>query len=197
MTSLGTATRMVAAAMLGGFLFGSPVAAFADEPATLQVSSTAELVDGQRITVHGSGFRAGLAAVAVGMCKQGFSNGLKDCDLDGGATFVNIGGDGTFGPLTLTVHHQFHNIDCDQQQCVIAAAPLPGTEPPAVIAANSASVSIGFAGSRLPTAAPAPAPAVSVRADTDINGPSTVLWAVTAGLLVLVAGLALADRRRL
>lgn len=196
MNGFATVARAAAAALLGGLLFGFPAVTFAQEPAALHVSASNDLTEGQRITVSGSGFRAGLAAVAVGMCKQGFTNGLEDCDLDGGATFVNIGGDGTFGPLTLTAHHKFHSIDCAGQQCVIAAAPLPGTEPPAVIAANSASVSVGFAGSGLPAAVPAPAPA-AVASESDIEGPSTVLWAATAGLLVVVAGVALADRRRL
>ncbi|MFI1236705.1 neocarzinostatin apoprotein domain-containing protein [Nocardia salmonicida] len=196
MNGFATMTRAATAAVLGGCLIGFPAAAFAQEPAAIQVSVSADLTEGQRITVSGSGFRAGLAAVAVGMCKQGFTNGLKDCDLDGGATFVNIGGDGTFGPLTLTAHHTFHAIDCTQQQCVIAAAPLPGTEPPAVIAANSAAVAVAFAGSGPPTP-PTPAPAAALRSDSDTEGPSIVLWAVTAGLLVIVAGSALADRRRL
>ncbi|MFB8275932.1 GPS-CTERM domain-containing protein [Nocardia colli] len=189
-------TRAAVVGILGGHLLVSPPTATADGPAEILVSTTADLTDGQRITVQGSGFRAGLAAVAVGMCKQGFSNGLKDCDLDGGATFVNIGGDGTFGPLTLTAHHRFHDIDCTEQQCVIAAAPLPGTEPPATITANSAAVSVIFAGSRLPTTT-APVSTAAVQSEADTEGPSTVLWAVTAGLLVLVAGSALADRRRL
>ncbi|WP_067568521.1 neocarzinostatin apoprotein domain-containing protein [Nocardia acidivorans] len=167
----------------------------ADAPAALQVSATTELHDGQRVTVAGSGFQPGLAAVAVGLCKLGFTNGLKDCDLEGGATFVNIGSDGGFGTLTLTVRPTFRAVDCVQQQCVIAAAPLPGTEPAAVITANSASVPVRFAGSRLPVATPAAATAAATATDT--NGPSTLLWSVTAGLLVIVAGMAFADRRRL
>ncbi|MFD6159840.1 neocarzinostatin apoprotein domain-containing protein [Nocardia sp. NPDC060256] len=187
----------MATVVLACCLLSCPAAAFADEPAVLQVGATTELTDGQRVTVSGSGFRAGLAAVAVGMCRQGFSNGLKDCDLDGGATFVNIGADGTFGPLTLVAHHRFHNIDCTERQCVIAAAPLPGTEPPAVIAANSAAVQIVFTGSRLPAAGAPAAPVIATRSDTDTEGPSTVLWAATFGLLVFVAGVTFVDRRRL
>ncbi|MFI9402281.1 GPS-CTERM domain-containing protein [Nocardia sp. NPDC052316] len=196
MRSFGTTARVAVTLALSGWLLGAPAMAFADESAAIRVDATTELTDGQRITVSGSGFRAGLAAVAVGMCKTGFSNGLKDCDLSGGATFVNIGADGAFGPLTLTAHPRFHEIDCTLQQCVIAAAPLPGTEPPAVVAANSAAVPVTFAGARQP-AAPASVPAAAARSDTDIEGPSTVLWTATAGLLVLVAGFALADRRRL
>ncbi|MET9490731.1 neocarzinostatin apoprotein domain-containing protein [Nocardia sp. NPDC006630] len=165
--------------------------------AALQVSATGDLAEAQRITVGGTGFQPGLAAVAVGMCKQGFTNGLKDCDLEGGATFVNIASDGTFKTVTLTVRPHFNGIDCTHQQCVIAAAPLPGTEPAAVIAANSASVLVTFAGSQLPTLTPAPAVTTTAAAATDTNGPSAVLWSVTAGLLVIVAGTAFADRRRL
>lgn len=197
MRILAGVLRPAVIGVLSGYLVMSPGAATADAQAEIQVSMATDLAEGQRITVNGRGFQAGLAAVAVGLCKQGFSNGLKDCDLDGGATFVNIGGDGTFGPLTLTAHHRFHDIDCAEQQCVIAAAPLPGTEPPAIIAANSAAVSVVFADSRLPTATTAPISAAAVQSEADNEGPSTVLWAVTAGLLVLVAGSALADRRRL
>ncbi|MFI6999241.1 GPS-CTERM domain-containing protein [Nocardia sp. NPDC050175] len=197
MRILAGVLRAAVIGVLSGYLVMSPGTATADEQAEIQVSMATDLTEGQQITVRGRGFQAGLAAVAVGMCKQGFSNGLKDCDLDGGATFVNIGGDGTFGPLTLTAHHRFHDIDCAERQCVIAAAPLPGTEPPAIIAANSAAVSVVFAGSRLPTATTAPISTAAVQSEADTEGPSTVLWAVTAGLLVLVAGSALADRRRL
>ncbi|MFE9581524.1 neocarzinostatin apoprotein domain-containing protein [Nocardia sp. NPDC006044] len=197
MRFLAGVLRAAVVGVLSGYLAVSPGTAAAGGPTEIQVSATTDLTEGQRITVSGRGFQAGLAAVAVGMCKQDFRNGLKDCDLDGGATFVNIGGDGTFGPLTLTVHHRFHDIDCTEQQCVIAAAPLPGTEPPAIIAANSAAVSVNFAGSRLSAATPAPVSTATVHIDADTEGPSTVLWAVTAGLLVLVAGFALADRRRL
>ncbi|WP_327146532.1 neocarzinostatin apoprotein domain-containing protein [Nocardia sp. NBC_01327] len=184
-----------AALAFAGWTVIAPAAA--DPAAALHVSATGDLAEAQRITVGGTGFQAGLAAVAVGMCKQGFTNGLKDCDLDGGATFVNIGSDGTFKTLTLTVRPHFNGIDCTHQQCVIAAAPLPGTEPAAVIAANSASVPVTFAGSQLPAPTPAPATTTAAAAAAGTGGPSAVLWSVTAGLLVIVAGTAFADRRRL
>ncbi|MFB8005766.1 neocarzinostatin apoprotein domain-containing protein [Nocardia sp. NPDC056000] len=184
---------IVAAALPLGI---APGHAAPDAGAAIEVSASADLTEGQRITVNGSGFRAGLAAVAVGLCKQGFTNGLKDCDLEGGATFVNISGDGTLPTVTLTARPRFHDIDCTRRQCVIAAAPLPGAEPQAVIAANSAEVAIGFAGS--PTPAPTSVPKVAaVRTESDTNGPSTLLWGVTAALMLIVAVLALADRRRL
>ncbi|MFF0493697.1 GPS-CTERM domain-containing protein [Nocardia sp. NPDC004068] len=165
-----------------------------DEPASLQVSAAQGLTDGQRISVRGNGFRPGLAAVAVGLCRENFSNGLRDCDLDGGATFVNIGDDGTLPVVELIAHPTFKQIDCTAQRCVIAAAPLPGTEPPAVIAANSAAVAVDFAGSHLPSATAAP---VAVAAPpTDTRGPSTPLWSLTAALLIVLAAVTLADRRR-
>ncbi|WP_194818178.1 GPS-CTERM domain-containing protein [Nocardia sp. XZ_19_385] len=164
--------------------------------AALQVSASTGLTDGQRITVNGTGFRPGLASVAVGLCKQGFTSGTRDCDLGGGATFVNVTDEGTLPTVTLTAHPHFNVIDCLRQQCVIAAAPLPGTEPPTIIAANSAEVAVTFTGSRL-TAAAAPPTAPATADTTDIDGPSLPLWSATAALLVVVAGFALADRRRL
>ncbi|MEC3957748.1 neocarzinostatin apoprotein domain-containing protein [Nocardia sp. CDC153] len=166
------------------------------QPAALHVSATTDLTEGQRVTVYGTDFQPGLSAVAVGLCKQGFTNGLKDCDLDGGATFVNIDGEGRFKTLTLTLHPRFKEIDCTRQQCVVAAAPLPGTEPSAVIAANSAAVTMSFVGAHLTPATTPPPLTSATAAPADTRGPSTALWSVTAGLLVIVAAIALADRRR-
>ncbi|MGX1810551.1 neocarzinostatin apoprotein domain-containing protein [Nocardia sp. NPDC055321] len=170
-----------------------PSLAAADSGAAITISVDTDLTEGQRITVDGRGFRPGLAAVAVGLCKQGFTSGIKHCDLEGGATFVNISGDGTFPTVTLTAHQRFHDIDCGTQPCVIAAAPLPGSEPAAVIEANSAQLAVVFQGTRPPAAA-LPAPATS--RDDDVSGPSTPLWTATAVLLALVSAIAIADRRR-
>ncbi|MEV0248655.1 neocarzinostatin apoprotein domain-containing protein [Nocardia sp. NPDC050712] len=186
--------RHVAVGALLALFLAAPVPAEADSGPVLRINATAELAEGQRITVDGSGFQPGLAAVAVGLCKQGFTSGLKDCDLEGGATFVNIGADGTFPTVTLTARARFTTIDCARQQCVIAAAPLPGSEPPALIAATSAEVLVSFAGSAPPAAATKP---LAVPQETGVDGPSTALWTVTAVLLTLIAALALADRRRL
>ncbi len=185
---------LLPAAIVLACVFAGPAAA--QSGAVLHVDTTAEVREGQRVTVSGSGFRPGLAAVAVGVCKQGYTNGLHDCDLGGGATFVNISGDGTFAALTLTLHPRFDDIDCTRRQCVIAAAPLPGTEPAAVIAANSAVTPLNFAGSQLAPVTAIPA-AATADPNTDTRGPSTVLWSVTAALLAVVAAIALADRRRL
>lgn len=189
---------LVCGGVLAAAVLGPAGSAIADSgtPAALQLSASTELREGQRVTVGGTGFQPGLAAVAVGLCKQGFTNGIKDCDLDGGATFVNIAADGTFRTLTLTLHTRFKDIDCLRQQCVVAAAPLPGTEPAAVIAANSASTAMAFAGAQFTPSGPAVVTA-AVSASADTRGPSTPLWSATAGLLVIVAAIAIADRRRL
>ncbi|MET7770074.1 neocarzinostatin apoprotein domain-containing protein [Nocardia sp. NPDC005366] len=159
--------------------------------AALHIGADDNLQEGQRVTVRGTGFRPGLSAVAIGLCKQGYANGLTDCDLEGGATFVNIGADGTFPELTLTTRSKFRDIDCAHQQCVIAAGPLPGTEPDSIRAANSVEVLIGFAGTQF-HGGTARAP-VAVSASTeDVSGPSAPLWFATAALLLIVAGLAIA-----
>lgn len=152
------------------------------------------LVDGTRITVHGSRFQPGLAAVAVGLCVRGYTNGLTDCDLNGGARFVDVGRDGALPEVVLTARRRFNDIDCATRQCVIAAAPLPGTEPATVIAANSAQVPVRFAGSVLPT----PADTVeTARVDGGTRGPSAALWGVTAALLLVAITVALVALRRL
>ncbi|TCJ97118.1 neocarzinostatin apoprotein domain-containing protein [Nocardia alba] len=170
--------------------------ALAAPGATVEVSASSGVSELQRITVNGSGFQPGLSAVAVGLCKQNFVSGIKDCDLEGGATFVNIGADGTFPTVTLTARARFNAIDCATQQCVIAAAPLPGAEPPAVRAANSAEVAVTFAGSALSPRS-TPVPGSTVATERDIQGPSIVLWGITAALLLLVAAVTLIGRRRL
>lgn len=190
--SLGSLRLLSAAALIAASVLAVPALARADEPtAELHISDTTALQEGQRVTVSGSGFRPGLSAVAVGLCKHGFTNGLTDCDLEGGATFVNIGEDGTFGELTMTARSRFSDVDCAEQQCVIAAGPLPGTEPDAIRLPNSVSVLIGFEGTRFAGGEEEPPVAVEAAAE-DLSGPSAPLWSATAVLLLIVAGLAVA-----
>ncbi|WP_067860875.1 neocarzinostatin apoprotein domain-containing protein [Nocardia shimofusensis] len=178
------------AVMISAGVLASPITAHADDPAAvLHVSATSDLREGQEVTVSGAGFRPGLSAVAVGLCKHGFTNGLTDCDLEGGATFVNIGEDGTFGELTLLARPEFSDVDCAEQQCVIAAGPLPGTEPDAIRLPNSVSVLIGFAGTRFAGGVEEPPVAANASAE-DLSGPSAPLWSATAVLLLIVAALA-------
>lgn len=162
-----------------GFVLAAVVAA-----PTLHVSQVADLAEGQRISVTGSGFRPGLKSVAVGLCREGYTNGLKDCDLGGGATFVNVDGKGNFPVVRLTTRAKFNHIDCMSRQCVIGAAPLPTTSPPAIVNANTATVRVGFQGSAFKGGAVAARP-TTTSPSSDTDGPSTTLWLVTIGVLVL------------
>ncbi|MBO2447854.1 hypothetical protein J4573_12190 [Actinomadura barringtoniae] len=182
---IGTVAAALVAAGLGAGTAG---------PA-LQVSQVADLAEGQQITVAGSGYRPGLQSVAVGLCREGYTNGLKDCDLGGGATFVNIDAKGRFSGVRLKARSKFNGIDCTARQCVIGAAPLPTSNPPAVVNANTAVVRVGFKGSTF-TGGTTPAPAATTAAPSGGGGgPSTVLWAVTAGAVV-VGGATIAARQR-
>ncbi|MFG2090065.1 MULTISPECIES: neocarzinostatin apoprotein domain-containing protein [unclassified Spirillospora] len=163
----------------------APAAAPGGDAPAIQVSRFTDLSEGERITVSGTGFRPGLKAVAVGLCKEGYANGLTDCDLGGGATFVNIDDKGAFTGVTLKAHSKFSEIDCMTRQCVIGAAPLPDTSPPAVIEANTAIVRVGFKGSAFKGGAVAAAPATAAAPGPGTGGPSAPLWAAT---LVLIAG---------
>ncbi|MEU5882476.1 neocarzinostatin apoprotein domain-containing protein [Spirillospora sp. NPDC047279] len=171
------------------------VAALAAAP-TLQVSQVTDLREGQEITVTGTGFRPGLKSVAVGLCREGYTNGLKDCDLEGGATFVNIDGKGSFPAVRLKARPKFKGIDCTTRQCVIGVAPLPGQSPPAIVSANTAVVRVGFQGSSIKGGgSPAPAPPPAAAPASDTAGPSTALWAATLGVITL-AGIAIVTSQR-
>ncbi|HEU5028242.1 MAG TPA: GPS-CTERM domain-containing protein [Spirillospora sp.] len=176
---------------------GTVTATTAAVSAQLRVSRTTDLTEGATITVTGIGFSPGLKSVAVGMCREGYTNGLKDCDLGGGATFVNIDSKGALPEVRLKARPKFNGIDCTARQCVIGAGPLPGTVPPAVVAANSAIVRVGFQGSPFKggtavrtSAAPA------AEAGPGTGGPSTPLWAATAGLLVFAGAAVTIVQRR-
>ncbi|MEU5988062.1 neocarzinostatin apoprotein domain-containing protein [Spirillospora sp. NPDC047418] len=174
----------------------APALAAAPAPA-LRVSRTTDLAEGEAITVTGSGFRPGLKSVAVGLCREGYTNGLKDCDLGGGATFVNIDAKGGLPEVKLKTRAEFSGIDCMTQQCVIGAAPLPGAVPKSVVDANTAVVRVGFKGSSFKGGAAvrtSAAPAASAGPGT--GGPSTPLWAATAALLVLTGAIVTAVQRR-
>ncbi|MFE2231804.1 neocarzinostatin apoprotein domain-containing protein [Streptomyces sp. NPDC059442] len=161
----------------------------AADAATVRVSAATGLTEGRRITVEGTGFRAGLTSVAVGLCKKGYT-GNRDCDLAGGARLVTIGPDGVLPRVTLTVHARFAGIDCRTTPCVIGVAPLPSGTPPALIAANSVQVAVGFEGGTVPgeasgsgRAAPAGAAAAPATARAgDWSGPSTPMWALSLGV---------------
>src|SRR5690606_28189452 len=130
LVSLGSLRLLSAAALIAASVLAVPALARADVPtAELHISDITALQGGRRVTVSCIGCRPRLSADAVGLCKHGITNGLTDCGLEGGATFVNIGEDGTFGELTMPARSRFSDVDCAEQQCVIAAGPRPGTEP--------------------------------------------------------------------
>ncbi|MEO3784372.1 neocarzinostatin apoprotein domain-containing protein [Actinocorallia sp. B10E7] len=163
------------------------LAAPADKGPALEISKTEGIVEGDKITVNGAGFKPGLKQIAVGLCIEGYTNGLKHCDLEGGAAFVNADDKGKIPELTLTVSTKFLEYDCLIQQCVVGAGPLPGAVPDSIQKANVVTTRLGFEGAAfeaVPTESAAPAAADS---DPDgVGGPSAPLWFATAGLLVLV-----------
>jgi hypothetical protein len=165
--------------------------------AQLHVSRSTDLTEGEAITVTGSGFRPGLKSVAVGMCREGYTNGLKDCDLGGGATFVNIDAQGGFTEVRLKARPKFGGIDCMTRQCVVGAGPLPGTVPRAVVEANTAIVRVGFQGSAFKGGSAVRTSATpAAGAGPGTGGPSTPLWAATAALLVLAGAAVTVVQRR-
>ncbi|QKW35548.1 LPXTG cell wall anchor domain-containing protein [Actinomadura sp. NAK00032] len=73
---------MIAIALAAALLSAPALPAAGAAPAPeLQVSRSADLAEGATITVTQSGFRPGLKSVAVGLCREGYTNGLKDCVL--------------------------------------------------------------------------------------------------------------------
>ncbi|WP_411104285.1 neocarzinostatin apoprotein domain-containing protein [Streptomyces sp. cmx-4-9] len=158
----------------------------AADGATVRVSAATGLTEGQEITVDGTGFRPGLTSVAVGLCKKGYT-GNKDCDLGGGARLVTIGSDGVLPRVTLTVHAGFAGIDCRSTPCVVGVAPLPSGTPPALAAANSVQVAVGFAGGTVLGEASGTGRAAPVAAAGPVpgdawGGPSTPMWALSLGV---------------
>ncbi|MFD3326630.1 neocarzinostatin apoprotein domain-containing protein [Streptomyces sp. NPDC058701] len=192
-----TALAAAAALMLTGYSGG--VAAADGPPATVRVSDATDLTEGQRITVSGQGFQAGLTSVAVGLCTKGYTSN-KDCDLGGGARLVTIGPDGVLPTVTLSVRSKVAGADCLTTACVVGVAPLPSGTPPHLIAANSVQIPVGFAGGSVAgdasgtgSGAPAGAPA----AGTDgWEGPSDLMWSVSLALTVLCLVLAFVRGRR-
>jgi hypothetical protein len=120
---------------------------------TLNVSATTGLTDGQIITISGSGFAANMQSIAIGQCKTGYV-GPADCNTLGGAQFKNADASGNVASFTIKVAEKFGSTDCTEQQCVIAAAPLPTNTDEAAIKANTyvVDISFGAAASAAPTA---------------------------------------------
>ncbi|TIC88054.1 LPXTG cell wall anchor domain-containing protein [Nocardioides sp. GY 10113] len=199
--ALGAAALTVVAAVAAPPSFAAP---------SLNVSASSGLSDGQTVTISGGGFTANMGQIAVGQCIAGYT-GPSDCNLQGGATFRNADAGGSIGSFSITVKQKFGSTDCMVQKCVIAAAPLPTAEEPAMIAANRVIIPITFGA---PEPEPAPAatqtPATTTVADTaetttatdDDELPQTgaadglpMLAAGALGLLVVGGALRFGSRR--
>ena len=184
-------TALLALAAALALTPASALAAPAEKGPVLELSKTEGIAEGDKITVNGSGFKPGLKQIAVGLCIEGYTNGLKHCDLEGGAAFVNADGEGKIPELTLTVATKFLEYDCLIQQCVVGAGPLPGAVPDTIQKANIVTTRLGFEGATFePEATESAAPAAADADPDGVGGPSAPLWFVTAGLLVLVTFLA-------
>lgn len=103
-------------------MIASPAAA---KP-VLTLSKSSGLSDGASITVNGSGFTANLKQIAIGQCIAEVK-GPTDCNLAGGAQFVNADASGKIPAVTLRVAKKFGSFDCTRRQCVIAAQILPSS----------------------------------------------------------------------
>ncbi|WP_406080985.1 neocarzinostatin apoprotein domain-containing protein [Micromonospora sp. NBC_00858] len=130
----------------------APPAAFAAP--TLTVSATTGLTDKHQVIVNGSGFTPSLKQIAVGQCVAGFK-GPTDCNLAGGAAFVNADGSGKLPTVTLKLAQKFGAFDCTKQECVVAAQILPNSGNADQVEANKVSVALTFG--KKPAQKPSPA----------------------------------------
>ncbi|MEV4414049.1 neocarzinostatin apoprotein domain-containing protein [Catellatospora sp. NPDC049609] len=175
-------------------MFAQPAAA---KPA-LRLSKSSGLADGASITVNGSGFTAGLKQIAIGQCIAEVK-GPTDCNLAGGAQFVNADASGKIPGVTLRVAKKFGSFDCTKRQCVIAAQILPSSAPDDIVKFNATSVKISFGSSGGATTAPTASS--SPGASLAKTGPGDEHWfIVLAGTALLLPGigflLLLLPRRR-
>src|SRR6478735_8972733 len=120
---------------------------------TLSVSATTGLTDGQTVTISGSRFAPNLSSIAIGQCIKGYA-GPSDCNTAGGATFRNADASGNVASFTIVVKEKFGAHDCVQNDCVIAAAPLPTNADAASVTANTYIVDISFASAAPATPTP-------------------------------------------
>ncbi|WP_144121205.1 neocarzinostatin apoprotein domain-containing protein [Catellatospora sichuanensis] len=174
-------------------MFASPAVA---KP-VLTLSKSSGLSDGASITVNGSGFTANLKQIAIGQCIAEVK-GPTDCNLAGGAQFVNADASGKIPSVTLRVAKKFGSFDCTKRSCVIAAQILPSSASDAIVKANATSTKISFGGSGGSSPAPqTTSPGTGTLAKT---GPGDEHWVIVlAGTALLLPGigfLLLMPRRR-
>ncbi|BBH71503.1 hypothetical protein ACTI_81880 [Actinoplanes sp. OR16] len=166
--------RMAFAALICAAATLFVVASPASAKATLKVSKTTGLKDGDSITVSGTGFTKNLTDLALGQCVKN-PKGPTDCNLAGGAVFAKTDGSGKTDKVTLKLATSFSGKDCGTDGCVIAAQLLPSSHDAATVAANAVSVKIVFGSSggggttttTAPVASKSPAAAATSDADDD------------------------------
>ncbi|GAA0467895.1 hypothetical protein Aca07nite_40260 [Actinoplanes capillaceus] len=140
--------RRLAAAVAAGLICAVTVVLVDTSPALaapeLHVSRTSGIADGEKITVYGTGFTAGLTDLALGQCIADPAT-ATDCNLTGGAEFVSTDGSGKTKTLTLTIAKSWSDgaKTCDDG-CVIAAQLLPSSHSEEEVAANKVQVEISF-----------------------------------------------------
>ncbi|MBV1852668.1 neocarzinostatin apoprotein domain-containing protein [Catellatospora tritici] len=171
-------------------LYAQPAAA----APRLTLSKSSGLSNGTQITVNGSGFTANLKQIAIGQCIAD-PVGPTDCNLAGGAQFVNADGSGKIPAVTLKLAAKFGSFDCTKRQCVVAAQILPSSASDDVVKANRASVKISFG------AASSPKPGTSTSPESLAKtGPGDEHWVLVLGgsalLLPGIGLLLLLPRRR-
>ncbi|GIF26124.1 hypothetical protein BJ973_003394 [Actinoplanes tereljensis] len=139
--------RRLAASAAAGLALATAVVLVDSSPAlaapTLHISKTTGLADGESITVYGTGFTASLKSIALGQCIKD-PTGPTDCNLSGGAAFVNADAGGKTKTLTLKLAKTFDDHACGTSGCVIAAQILPSSNSEEIVAANKAQVKITF-----------------------------------------------------
>ncbi|MBO3743606.1 neocarzinostatin apoprotein domain-containing protein [Actinoplanes flavus] len=140
--------RRLAASVAAGLICAFAVVLVDTAPALaapeLHVSKTSGIADGEKITVYGTGFKAGLTDLALGQCIADPAT-ATDCNLTGGAEFVSTDGSGKTKTLTLTIAKSWSDgaKTCDDG-CVIAAQLLPSSHSEEDVAANKVQVKISF-----------------------------------------------------
>ncbi|GGN24272.1 hypothetical protein FHR83_002887 [Actinoplanes campanulatus] len=140
--------RRLAASVAAGLICAVAVVLVDTSPALaapeLHVSKTSGIADGEKITVYGTGFTAGLTDLALGQCIADPAT-ATDCNLTGGAEFVSTDGSGKTKTLTLTIAKSWSDgaKTCDDG-CVIAAQLLPSSHSEEEVAANKVQVEISF-----------------------------------------------------
>ncbi|MEV6968218.1 neocarzinostatin apoprotein domain-containing protein [Hamadaea sp. NPDC051192] len=149
---------------------------------SLTLSKASGLADGERITVTGSGFTPNIKQIAIGQCIAEVA-GPTDCNLAGGAQFVNADANGKIPSVTLKLSIKFGSFDCTKRQCVIAAQLLPSGASDDEIKKNKTSkkISFGKTGSTAsPKATGSSAPTLAK------TGPGDEHWVIVLGATALL-----------